>query len=174
MATTFKPSYTASATITIAPQNIASSTGRTAGVESTVVSNLTNLFDTVILSGKWTAGTSPTAGKQVDLWVYIPESDDLGATVVYPDPAGTIDGTSSAETITSANVRNAGLWWGWTAIVDSTSNRGYSCRGFSLARVLGFMPTRWGLFVTHDTGVNSNSTAGNHAWSYIGVHYQGV
>jgi hypothetical protein len=171
---TYRPVYTASATITIAPQGVATSAARTAGVESTVVSNISDLYSTVLISGKWTAGTSPTAGTRVDLWVYVPESDDLGSTVVYPDPAGTIDGTSSAETITSENVRNAALWPVWTAIVDSTSNRGYSCRAFSLVSYLGFMPTRWGLFLSHDTGVNSNSTAGNHAWSYIGVKYESV
>lgn len=171
---TYQPAYTASATITIAPQNVASSSTRVAGVESTVVSNLSNKFYDVIISGKWTAGTSPTINKQVDLWVYVPESDDLSATVVYPDPAATIDGTSSAETITSENVRNGAMWPVWTQVVDNTSNRGYSCRGFSLRSFLGFMPTRWGLFIAHDTGVNSHATAGNHAWSYIGVKYESV
>ena len=171
MATTYKPSYTASATITIAPENVASSSTRVAGVESTVVSNITNLYDNCVISGKWTAGTSPTANKQVDIWVYVPLSDDLSSTVTYPD---VIDGTSSAETMTSENVRNSGLYHAHTIIVDSTSDRVYPVRPFSLIRVCGFMPTRWGLFIAHDTAVNSNSTAGNHAWTYIGIQYQGV
>ena len=31
------------------------------------------------------------------------------------------------------------------------------------------MPPRFSLFITHDTGVNSNSTAGNHVWKATGV-----
>lgn len=171
MATTYKPLYTASATITIAPQNVASSSSRTAGVESDVISNISNLYANCIISGIWTAGTSPTANKQVDIWVYAPLSDNLVSTVTYPD---VIDGTSSAETITSENVRNSALYHAHTIVIDNTSDRAYPVRGFSLIRVCGFMPTRWGLFIAHDTAVNSNSTAGNHSWSYIGVQYQGV
>ena len=169
---TSAPSYTASATITIAPENVPTSSTRTAGVESTVVSNISNLYTDVLVSGKWTAGTSPTANKQVDVWVYAPESDDLSSTVVYPDPAGTIDGTSSAETITSENVRNAAMKLAFSIVIDSTNNRGYSVAPFSVAALFGgVMPSRWGLFISHDTAVNSNSTAGNHVWSYIGVKY---
>jgi hypothetical protein len=33
------------------------------------------------------------------------------------------------------------------------------------------MPSRWALFVTHNTGVNLNSTAGNHFFKFIGVKF---
>lgn len=169
---TFSPSYTASATITIAPQNIATSTTRTAGVESDVVSNISNLFTDVLVSGIWTAGTSPTAGKQVDIWVYAPISDDLASTVTYPD---VIDGASSAETITSENVRNSAMRFAASILVDSTSDRSYYVAPFSIAALFGgVMPTRWGIFIAHDTAVNSNSTSGNHVWKYVGVKWTGA
>lgn len=159
--------YTASATITIAPENVASSSSRTAGVESAVVSNISNKFLDALVSGKWTAGTSPTASRQVDIWVYAPISDDLSSTVSYPD---VMDGTSSAETATSENVRNASMRLAATILTDNTSDRTYAVAPFSVAALFGgIMPTRWGLFISHDSAVNSNSTAGNHAWSYVGV-----
>lgn len=172
MSTTFKPLLAASAAITISPENVASSTGRLAGVESDVISNISNLFDDVLVSGQWTAGTSPTVGTQVDVWVYAPQSDDLSSTVTYPD---VFDGSASAETVTSANVRNAGLRLLASIVIDATSNRVYNLAPTSIAALYGGnMPTRWGLFISHDTGVNSNSTAGNHIWKYVGIQYQGV
>ena len=37
----------------------------------------------------------------------------------------------------------------------------------------GVVPKNHGLFVTHDTAVNLNSTAGNHSFSYTGVYGTG-
>jgi hypothetical protein len=162
--------YTASAVITIAPENVASSTTRVAGVESNVISNISTLYDDVLVSGKWTAGTSPTVSKQVDIWVYAPISDDLSGAVTYPD---VIDGVASAETLTSENVRNTALKLAASIRIDNTSDRVYDVTPFSVANLFGgIMPSRWGLFITHDTGVNSNSTVGNHVWSFIGIRYE--
>lgn len=166
--TTASISYTASATITIAPENVASSSSFVAGVESNVIDNRTNKYADALVSGKWTCGTTPTANTQVQIWVYAPISDDLSSSVTYPD---VIDGTSSAETFTSAGVLRGALKLAATLDVDSTtSNRTYDCAPFSVAALFGGrMPSRWGLFITHNTGVNSNSTGSNHAWSFIGV-----
>jgi hypothetical protein len=162
------PTYTASATITIAPENIATSSTFAAGVESTVVSNLSTKYSDAWVSGKWTAGTTPTANTQVQIWVYAPISDDLSSAVVYPD---VLDGTSSAETMTSTGVLQGGLKLAAILNVDSnTSNREYPCAPFSIASLFGGrIPTRWGLFIAHNSGVNSNSTAGNHVWTFIGI-----
>jgi hypothetical protein len=167
MSTSFTLDYAASIALTISPANVASSSTRTGGVESDVVSNLTNKYLDVLVSGLWTAGTSPTAGKIVDIWVYAPLIDDLSSGLTYPD---VIDGSSSAETITSENVRNAAMRLAAQIVVDSTTGRGYSVAPFSVARLFGgVVPTRWGLFIAHDTGVNSDSTSGNHFWNYTGV-----
>lgn len=172
MSTTYKPLYTATATITIAPQNIASSATFVAGVESDVISNISNLYDDVIISGLWTCGTTPTANTVVQIYVYTPRTDDLSSSVTYPD---VIDGTSSAETFTSVGVLSGALWFLGSLLVDTnTSDRAYYLRGTSLFDAIGFMPTRWGLFVTHNSGVNSNTTAGNHVWSYSPQNMQSV
>lgn len=173
MASTYKPLYAASATITIAPENIASSATWVAGVESAAVSNISNLYDDALVSGTWMAGTSPTSGTQVQVWVVAPQSDNLAGTVVWPD---VFDGTSSAETVTSVAILLACAKLGGTMFVDSTtSNRAYYLAPFSIAALYGGnLPSQWALFITHNTGVNSNSTSGNHVWSYLGVQYQSV
>lgn len=163
---TLSQEYTASATLTISPENVGTSATRVAGVESTVVSNISNKYLDALVSGKWTAGTSPTGG-QLDVWIYAPISDDLASSTTYPD---VIDGTSSAETMTSENVRNAAMKLAASVLLDTTDNRVYPVAPFSVAALFGgVMPSRWGLFLSHSSGVNSNSTGGNHAWSYIGV-----
>jgi len=166
--TTYKEAFTASATLTIAPQNVATSATFVAGVESDVISNLSTLYADVLVSGKWTCGTTPTVNTQVQVWVYAPITDNLASTITYPD---VIDGTSSAETFTSLAILQGGLKLAAVLSVDTTtSDRTYPCAPFSVAALFGGrMPTRWGLFVTHNTGVNSNSTAGNHAWTFIGI-----
>lgn len=147
----------ASVAMTISPENVATSSTRTAGVESTAVTTGSPVID-YLVSGKWTAGTSPTVNRQVDVWVWGSFED----TPTYPD---VIDGTASAETITSENVRNSAMSLAATIQVDNTSDRTYWVHPFSVAAHFGgVLPKTWGIFISHDTAVNSNSTAGNHAW----------
>jgi hypothetical protein len=151
------------ATITIAPENVASSTTRVAGVESTAIAPSDPVLDCIV-EGLWTAGTSPTVDTFVDVWVYA----SFQATPVYPD---TIDGTASAETLTSENVRNAGLRKAATIRLDNTSDRAYRIAPFSIASLFGGqLPKAWGLFITHNSGVNSHATSGNHVWKYTPVY----
>lgn len=165
---TLKNLYAASATITISPASTATSSTRVAGVESDVISNATNLYLDALVSGKITTGTSPTASKQIDIWVYASQDDT-------PSYADVLDGTGSAETITSENVRNAAMKLACSILVDNTSDRTYYMAPVSVASLFGgVLPQRWGLFISHDTGVNLNSTGGNHAFSYQGVQIQSV
>ena len=88
----------------------------------------------------------------------------------YPD---VMDGTNSAETITSAGVGQGFLKLAAVINVDATtSNRVYDVGPFSVAQLFGGVcPPKFGLFITHNTGVNSNSTAGNHVWKATGVNF---
>lgn len=162
---TINIAYAASATITIAPENIATSASFVAGVESAVIDNTSNKYVDVIVGGTWTSGTTPTANTQVLVYVGSVRDD----TPTYPD---VFDGTSSAETLTSAGVGRGFLKLGMAIDVDSnTSNRAYSAL-FSVAQLFGgVMPSKWFLFITHNTGVNSNTTAGNHVWKMTGITY---
>lgn len=159
-------SYRASSTITIAPENVATSSGFTAGVESTVYDNTTNKDVDVLIAGTWTAGTTPTINTQVQIYV-IAVRDDAP---FYPD---VFDGTSSAETATSAGVLSGFAKLAAILNVDATtSNRVYDCGPFSVAQLFGGVcPLKFVLFITHNTGVNSNSTAGNHVWKATGISY---
>lgn len=157
--------YAASATITVAPENVATSATFVAGVESAVIDNTSNKYVDAIVGGRWTCGTSPTSGTQC--LIYVGAIRDDGPT--YPD---VFDGTSSAETLTSAGVGAGFLKLAATITVDSTtSDRAYDVV-FSVAQLFGgVMPPKWFLFITHNSGVNSNSTSGNHVWKYTGVTY---
>lgn len=158
-------SYRASTTITIAPQNVATSSNWTAGVESNVYDNTTNKDVDVLIAGLWTSGTTPTTDTQVRVYVWAVRDD----APTYPD---VMDGTSSAETVTSAGVGRGFLRLAATADVDSTtSTRGYPIGPFSVAELFGVLPSKFGLFIAHNTGVNSDSTAGNHVWKATGITY---
>lgn len=174
MATTFKPLYAAgSAAYTISPENVASSSTFTAGVESGVYSNTSNLDEDVLVSGLWTAGTTPTNNTTVQCWCVPPLTDDLAGTRTWPD---VFDGTASAETVTSAGVlATLGQVVGAMQIDSTTSNRGYWSAPASIAERFGrIVPPSHVLYVSHNTGVNSNTTAGNHAWYALRVQRQGV
>ena len=111
-----------------------------------------------------TTGTSPTAARQIEVWAIA-----QNAAGTWP---GVFDGTSSAETFASAELKNA-LCRIPLAIfgTNATSDVSYEATGVSLAQCFGgVLPKKIVVFVTHDTGVNLNSTAGNHVIGYIPVY----
>ncbi len=166
---TVKENYPAgSVTIGISPQSIASSSTFVAGVESDSISNVSNLDLDHQVSGTWTAGTSPAANTQVQIWVVACISDDLGATVTWPD---VFDGTASAETATSAGILQSCGRLGAVLNVDTTTtDRIYYAAPFSVAALFGgYLPSRYVIFITQNTGATSNATAGNFVWKYLRI-----
>jgi hypothetical protein len=157
--------YRASTTITISPENVASSSGFTAGWQSAVYDNTSNKDDDVLIGGTWTCGTTPTVNTQVLIYMLSVRDD----APTYPDQ---FTGSSAARSITSAGVGQGFLRLAAVLNVDSTtSNRAYDCL-FSVAQLFGgVMPLKCVLWITHNTGVNSNSTAGNHVWKATGISY---
>lgn len=162
-----KIKYANAATITISPASLATSSTRVAGRESTAVDNSTNLYLDALVSGKITTGTSPTGGF-IDIWVYASHDE----TPTYMD---VLDGTDSAETFNDENSRNSAMKLGAVIAPDTTSDQVYWVAPFSVAALFGgVLPRFWGLFIAHSTGVNLNSTAGNHEFKYTGIHNQSV
>ena len=157
--------YSAEAALTLGVENLATSSTFVAGRESTVVDNTSNKYVDVHLYGKIQVGTTPTANTQILVYVFAAPGDSA----TYPD---VMDGTDSAETITSAGVGRQFLKLAASLDVDTnTSDRDYPFFA-ELAGVFGgTMPQRWGVFVTHNTGVNTNTTAGNHFVKYVGIKY---
>lgn len=162
-----KIAYGSSSAMTITLASLATSSTRVAGRESTAVDNTTNKYLDYLVSGKVTTGTSPTDAKQIDVWVYASYND----TPLYPD---VFDGTDSDETATSTGVLAGGLVLAASISTNNTSDRTYWVNPFSVAALFGGqMPKYFGIFVTHDTGVNLNSTSSNHAF-YITPVYNTV
>jgi len=79
----------------------------------------------------------------------------------WPD---VFDGTDSAETVTSAGVGSGFLKLAAVMLVDATtSDRVYYFDAGSVRALFdGVLPPKFVVFVAHNTGVNLNSTAGNH------------
>ena len=150
-----KLSYPAASDLTITLASLASDTSLLTGRESAVIDNSTNLYLDILVSGKITAGTSPTASRSIEVWA-VGSWDGTN----WPD---VFDGTESAETITSADIKASVCRFVAAMATANTSDRTYHFGPVSLASAFGgTLPPKVVLFVTHSTGQNLNSTAGNH------------
>lgn len=141
------------ATITLA--SLASDTNLLAGRESSAIDNTSTLALDYLISGKVTAGTSPTSARSIEVWVV--GSWD-GTT--WPD---VFDGTDSDETITSADIKASTCRLLAAMATANTSDRTYHFGPVSVAAAFGgVVPKKFVIFVVHSTGVALNATAGNH------------
>lgn len=159
----YKLAYSSSAAVTISPASTATSGTLTAGVESDAIDNTSNLYIDYLLAGKITTGTSPTNDTHIQVCV-VGIMDDS----TWPD---VFDGTSSVETVTMAKIKNSICKVVADMTIDGTSNQAYPFGPVSVARAFdGTMPKKFVVFVTHNTNVNLNSTAGNHTLFVTGVY----
>lgn len=159
-------STTDSTALTITLASLATSSTRVAGRQSTIVTNVTNKYLDCEVYGQVTTGTSPTANKSIEVWAFVPISV-ASSTFVYPVAGTAALGESDAAATFDAEQKGGGLILCAVMATNATSDRKYSF-SFSLREKIGYMPLKWGLWITHDTGVNLNSTAGNHWAHYIG------
>ena len=164
MASDILTKYSAQETITAAVASLASDTNLLAGLESSIIDNSSTGYDDRLLSGKITTGTSPTASRQIEVWAI--GWDGSG----WPD---VFDGTTSNETITSSEIKNAICKPVAIMSTNNTSDRTYWFTGISLKQACGgTMPEKCVLFIVHNTGAALNATAGNHAFYATGVYPQ--
>ena len=110
-----KLSYPAASDLTITLASLASDTSLLTGRESAVIDNTANLYLDFLISGKITAGTSPTAARSIEVWA-VGSWDGTN----WPD---VFDGTESAETITSADIKRASAasWPRWQRQTPATA-----------------------------------------------------
>jgi hypothetical protein len=143
--------------------SLASSSTWLAGYEWFVIDNGTSeLAEDYFVDLVIRVGTTPTVNTEIR--VYLAASYD-GTT--YPD---VLDGTPSAETITSAGVRDSFMKLAGVGIVDATtSNRDYPIQ-FNVASFYPSLPKKIIVFVAHNTAVNLNATAGNHKYAYSPIY----
>lgn len=143
----------ADATITLA--SLASDTNLLAGRESSEIVNTTTLALDYLVSGKVTTGTTPTASRSIEVWV----AGSWDGTN-WPD---VFDGTDSAETITSADIKASVCRLLAAMSTSATSNVAYYFGPTSVAAAFGgVIPPKFVVFVTHSTAVALNATSGNH------------
>jgi hypothetical protein len=150
-----KIAYGTASDLTITLASLASDTNLLAGRESAVIDNTSTLALDYLVSGKVTAGTSPTASRSIEVWA-VGSWDGTN----WPD---VFDNTESAETITSADIKASVCRLVAAMATANTSDRVYHFGPVSIAAAFGgVVPPKIVLFVTHSTGVALNSTAGNH------------
>lgn len=159
-----KLAYASSGTLTSTLTGLASDTNLLAGRASTAISNSSN-YPEAILAGKNTTGTTPTATRQIEQHLY----GSMNDTPDYPDG---ITGTDANKTITSADIKPQALTWFQTLPTNNTSDRAYPFAPRGICASFGgvAIPKNWGVFTVHNTGVNFNATATNHALYYTPVY----
>lgn len=144
-------SYTA---LTISLASLATSTAGV-GRQSTIVDNSTTKYDSALLNVLIKLGTSPTANKSI--YIYLIQSDgtnrtdgagasDAGITIKNAQLLGTL--TTGAAPATGDNLRK-------TLYIDNLGQE-------------------WGIVIVHDTGVNLDSTGGNHVIKFAGYKWEVV
>jgi hypothetical protein len=162
MAATATITYGTSTALTATLASLASdATNMIAGRQSTVIDNTADLAVDAIVGGKVTTGTTPTTGKQIEIWAF-----------------GSYDGTSfsAGAGASDANFSPTGAKTQMRLLTmiptDATSNHTYTWGPFSVAQAFGgAMPKKWGIFIVHNTGVVLNATAGNHEIKYTPIKY---
>jgi len=142
--------------------SLASSSTWVAGYEWFIIDNTTELAIDYFVDLVIRCGTTPTVNTEIR--VYLAGSYD-GST--YPD---VFDGTGSAETVTSAGVRDSFMKLAGVGVVDATtSDRDYPIQ-FNTSSFFPNPPKKIVVFVAHNTGVNLNATAAQHKYAYSPIH----
>ncbi len=149
-----KPSYGASVAVTsTALQSLAYGGTGLVMWSSAVIDNTANLSYDEIITWQIKSGTSPTVGAVGECWLW----EILDDTPTYPD---TITGSEGAFTLTSFNVKYAGLFkFAGNIIFDATTGRVY-CNSFRLSQAFGTPPKKWGIAFVNSSGV-ALSSSGN-------------
>lgn len=133
----------------------------TAGRESTVVDNTSNLFLDVLIAAKLKTANSGAISAPAAAFLYAYATTDNGTT--YPD---TVTGSDAAITLNSpTQLKLLG------AIYTAAINTQYKGGPWSLAALFGAkLPAKWGIVVVNDSGTALSATGSDHAVWYQGVY----
>lgn len=162
--------YSANTTITMNLANIATSSTWIAGRQSTEIDNTTNKYVDCLVEGSVSVGTTPTANTVINVFVW-------GADTAPSTTA--IDVITGTDSTLSPGITNTGVLYSMFRlgaainVLVNTSDIAYPIAPFSIAQLFGgVMPKYWGLFVSHNTGVNLRNTSVNtNSFSYVGIKY---
>lgn len=155
--------YATSATLTCAIESLASDTALLAGHESAVIDNTTDGYDDYLISGEVTVASSGlTTARLIEVFAVAWDGS------AWPD---VFDGTTSAETITSEEIKNAICKPIAIMSTTATASRVYYFSGVSLRQAFGgVLPSKSVLFVTQSTG--AALAASGHEFRIQGVYPQ--
>lgn len=158
---TATPLYGTTTAMTMTLTGLATAANLDVGRQSTAIDNTSNDDMDALVGGKITTGTSPTASRQIEVWVFGSYDD-----TEYSGGAGASDAGLTPDT--KYVLRQA-----WIIPTANTSDKAYRWGPVSIAALFdGIMPERWGIWITHNTGVNLNATAANHEAYYTPVNYE--
>jgi hypothetical protein len=158
---TATPNYAATTTHTITLASLASDTNLVAGREGTAIDNSSEDAIDAILGGKITTGTTPTTARQIEIWI-----------------SGSYDGTTYAGGATGSDANltpseKTLMRLGCVIPTVATSDKAYQFIIGSVAAMFGgVLPKKYSVFVVHNTGVNLNSTGGNHEIKHTPVKFE--
>lgn len=145
-------------TITLTLTSLASDTNLVAGAASTAITQngTDNAIDS-LFGGKITLGAGTTNNRQVEVWLYA-SYDGTN----YTGGASGTDGNLTPQEKTLFKLLQI--------IPTVSTNTTYAFGTFSVAQAFGGMiPSKWGVYVVHNTGVSLSSTASNHGFFYYPV-----
>lgn len=161
--TTSSPLYSSKVTVTITLTGLPTSATLTVGREGTALDqkDVDDAIDALV-GGTTTVGTTPTANTMIQAWSYGSYDDtNFSGSALGTDGALTPTAPSLLRLLETAP--NAG----------TTSNISYKWGPKSIAQAFGgIIPVQWGIWETHNTGVNLNATATNHEVEYFPVKFE--
>jgi len=160
-----RPFYATEINATITLASLASSSNLLAGRQSSEIDNRTALNLDYLVSGKTTTGASPTTGRPIEIWA-VGALDNAAPT--YLGGFGTADAASPTLIQENKNIMCVLVA---SITCNATSNQQYDFGPVSIAALFGgFCPARFVFFVTQNTAVALNSTAGNHQIRLLPVY----
>jgi hypothetical protein len=159
---TATPVYGTPTAMTITIASLASDTTLVAGRASTALDQKDTLdaID-VLVGGKITTGTSPTAARQIEVWAF----------ASYDDTEFSGSATGSDANLTPDEKTTMRLLQVIPTV--NTTNKTYKFGPFSIANAFGgTVPVQFGIYVVHNTGVVLHATGSNHEIVYTTVKYE--
>ena len=163
-----KIAYAASAALTITLASLATSATFLVGRESTAIVNTTDLYIDGRIMVKITTGASaPTVDTEIRVYGVQPLDD----TPTWPD---TMTGSDAGRTVTNAYILDSAFILLGNTAVSAATAVGYPIRTLTLAEAFGFVPKRFSVFVTHNTGQNLHATGSLHSLAYTAAYLTSI
>ena len=163
--TTATPIYGSVSTLTFTLTTLAHSSTLDLGRQSAVADNTSGADDAIdaLVGGIVTTSTTASTLRQIEIWSF--GSWNNGSTFSIR-AASTVDAGLNVSSM-KTNMRLL------TIIPAMQGASTYAWGPFSVAQAYGgVLPTKWGIFLTHNTGVGLSANGNLHNLSYIPVKFE--